>query len=65
MRHIPLAAAAGVCLWAGVAGAETLNVGDVAPEIKAAAWFNVPGEGAIKPGDLRGQVVMIEFWGTY
>ncbi len=40
-----------------------LESGGAAPAITAAAWFNA-GE-AFDPGQLRGQVVVLEFWATW
>jgi hypothetical protein len=43
-----------------------VNVGDTAPEIKAASWYNLPeGVKSLSLKDLKGQVVMIEFWATW
>lgn len=42
------------------------DVGDKAPGIKAASWMNLPeGLKSISPGDLKGRVVMVEFWATW
>ncbi|MGH7312577.1 MAG: hypothetical protein ACREJV_05345 [Candidatus Rokuibacteriota bacterium] len=44
-----------------VAGAETVKLGGPAPEIAAGPWINsVP----LTLADLRGRVVLVEFW-TY
>ena len=59
-------------LMVGVLGgmAATLQAapeeGDKAPEIKAGAWMNLPeGMKSLSPGDLKGRVVMIDFWATW
>ena len=42
------------------------DVGDKAPGIKAAAWMNLPeGVKTLSAGDLKGRVVMVEFWATW
>lgn len=43
-----------------------VKVGDIAPPISADKWFNLPkGKKGIKQSDLRGQIVVIEFWATW
>ncbi len=40
--------------------------GDKAPSIKAPEWMNLPeGMKGISPTDLKGRVVMVEFWATW
>lgn len=39
------------------------DVGDVAPEIRADRWYNSPGP--VSLSQLRGRVVVVEFWATY
>lgn len=42
------------------------DVGDKAPAISAPSWFNLPeGVKAIRLADLKGQVVIVEFWATW
>ena len=42
------------------------NVGSKAPKIDVGTWFNLPkGMKSIKPKDLKGQVVLLEFWATW
>lgn len=42
------------------------EVGDKAPAINAAAWMNLPeGLKGLSAGDLKGRVVMVEFWATW
>jgi thiol-disulfide isomerase/thioredoxin len=43
-----------------------VEVGDKAPEIKASDWYNLPsGMKTLKPAQLSGQIVMVEFWATW
>ena len=39
------------------------DVGDIAPEIQAERWYNAPGPMSL--AQLRGRVVVVEFWATY
>jgi hypothetical protein len=40
--------------------------GDKAPAIKAPEWMNLPeGLKGLSPTDLKGRVVMVEFWATW
>jgi len=39
------------------------NVGEIAPEIRADRWYNSPGP--VSLAQLRGRVVVVEFWATY
>lgn len=36
-----------------------------APEIRATAWLNTPGGKPVTLKELRGQVVVVEFWATW
>ena len=40
-----------------------LKVGDKAPEIKAAKWYNA--KGPVTLDKLRGQIVVIDYWATW
>jgi len=42
---------------------EKIAIGDEAPEIKSAKWFNTRSEVTLEK--LRGQVVCVEFWATW
>ena len=43
-----------------------VNVGDEAPEISAIEWFNLPrGVKSLRQSHLKGQIVMLDFWGTW
>jgi hypothetical protein len=42
------------------------EVGERAPRITAAKWWNLPkGMKKIEMGDLKGRVVLVEFWATW
>lgn len=42
------------------------QVGEDAPGIDVGEWFNLPGGmSAVKAKDLKGQIVMVEFWATW
>lgn len=38
-------------------------VGELAPEIEVREWIN--GDGRTSLADFRGEVVLLEFWGTH
>ncbi len=54
--------AAVVLLAAGPAIA-TVKVGDKAPEIKAAKWYNTKTNVSLEK--LRGKIVVIDYWATW
>jgi nucleoside-specific outer membrane channel protein Tsx len=56
--------AAGV-LAASSAARAAVDVGASAPEITAETWHNTPGKLAIRPEDLKGRILMVEFWATW
>lgn len=52
-------------LVAAPAAAQT-EVGDKAPEWDADEWYNLPGGmKSLKPSDVAGQIVVLEFWATW
>ncbi len=56
------------CLFA-LAGGQALaqpQVGQKAPEVNVGEWFNLPGGmKSVQAKDLKGQIVMVEFWATW
>jgi len=43
-----------------------LKVGDQAPSIGAGKWMNLPkGMKSVTSRDLKGRIVMLEFWATW
>ncbi|MFO0973356.1 MAG: hypothetical protein U1A27_07965 [Phycisphaerae bacterium] len=62
--HLRLMAA--LSLFAsGAARAAPPTLNQPAPAVAASAWLNVPGGGETSLDDLRGHLVVLEFWGTY
>lgn len=71
LNYTTAAAFATILLAAGCSGAPAAQggrtggaVGQTAPEIAAAQWFNHKGT-APALADLRGKVVVVEFWATW
>jgi len=54
--------AAHPALLTGTAGG--ISVGEEAPDFEIAEWRNFP-EGASSLADLRGRVVLLDFWRTW
>ena len=54
---------AALVLFAGAPALAKVNVGDKAPEIKAAKWYNTQTNVSMEM--LRGKVVVVEFWATW
>jgi hypothetical protein len=64
MRWNAGAAAIAGAVWlalAGPAGAQAPRVGQPAPELAGGPWLNSP---PLTTAELRGRVVLVEFW-TY
>jgi thiol-disulfide isomerase/thioredoxin len=59
-----LATLCAAALVSAPAGAQTIQVGALAPEIDAARWYNVDGD-APSLASLRGRAVLIEFWAPW
>ena len=64
MRARTLALAGVFALAGATPAALALSVGDEAPPISAAKWFNAKG-GPVTLEKLRGQVVALDFWATW
>lgn len=65
MQKRLLMAACLLGLGAASARAE-LSVGDEAPKITVDKWFNLPaGMKGISQNDLKGKILMVEFWATW
>lgn len=56
-------AAAVTASWIVATPAWGVEVGEMAPEIQADRWYNTPGP--VSLAQLRGHVVVVEFWATY
>ena len=64
MKYV-LAVLGGLLILGSPAAAQT-EVGDKAPEWDAEQWFNLPpGMKSLKPADVLGQIVVVEFWATW
>ncbi len=61
-----LVLAAGLGLLATTLASAAVNVGDKAPNVEVGKWLNLPsGVSKLSLSDLKGQVVMVEFWATW
>ncbi len=66
MRRMTIAAALIASLASMPAFADGPNVGDRAPAIKAPTWENLPkGMSTLKASDLKGRIIMLDFWATW
>lgn len=54
---------AGLLPLALAAPAMALKVGDKAPEVHGAKWYNSKGD--VSLAKLKGQIVLIDFWATW
>lgn len=52
-----------LALATGPAVGQSIEVGDKVPEIDAVKWYNVKGDVSMK--NLRGKVVLVDFWATW
>lgn len=58
--------ASSLCAMFAPAALAGVNVGDQAPKINAEAWSNLPrGTSRISLKQLRGRVVLLDFWATW
>lgn len=65
MRKQSLWAACFVVVATTMAHAD-LNVGDTAPKLTVDRWYNLPtGMKGLKQSDLKGKILMVEFWATW
>ncbi len=66
MRKSRVALLCGALTFALAVPTMAVEVGDDAPEIDPGTWYNLPkGMKTIKAKDLKGQIVLIEFWATW
>lgn len=66
MRKSRVALLCGALTFAVAGSAMAVEVGDDAPEIDPGTWYNLPkGMKTIKAKDLKGQIVLVEFWATW
>ncbi len=66
MNKSRVALLCGALTFAIVAPTLAVEVGDEAPEIDPGTWYNLPkGMKTIKSKDLKGQIVLVEFWATW
>lgn len=55
-----------ICALASVPAYGELSPGDKAPAFSVGEWYNLPaGMKNLTLNDLKGQVVMVEFWATW
>ncbi len=55
-----------LCLLLSTGALADVGVGDKAPKLSAGSWFNLPqGMSRISMKDLKGQVVLLDFWATW
>ncbi|MCG8407263.1 MAG: peroxiredoxin family protein [Phycisphaerales bacterium] len=69
MKNLRVVVLSGFCAlaaFATAANAASVKVGDKAPEISAGTWMNLPdGMSKVSLKDLKGQIVIIDFWATW
>lgn len=63
MKWLILALAAVLTAYTFSSGRTVLTQGAQAPEIAAEQWLNT--DGALRLADLKGKVVVVEFWATW
>ncbi len=58
--------ATGLCMVFASGAVAEVKVGERAPAVAASKWWNLPkGMTRLDPKDLKGQIVLVEFWATW
>lgn len=66
MVRTALLAGATTLALAPLGAQAAISVGDKAPEISAGAWYNLPeGLSKVSLKNLKGKIVVLDFWATW